>query len=280
MDASQNAEWIRSADNTTLHVREWGRADGPEILLIHGLAQSHLSFVRQFESDLADTHRIVAFDLRGHGMSEKPPDPVCYQDGRRWADDLQAVIVEKKLRAPVVAGWSLGARVIRQYLMHYGDRRLSAINMVSCRPIEDPSVSGRGAPPPIPAEASPDIAAQIATTIAFLRACFEIQPEARDFETMLAFNMMVPLDVRRAIAGWKVGIPDAIKALNAVTVPTLVTHGTADRLIMPGAAQMTASAIPNAKLSLYEGCGHAPFYEDAVRFNRELKAFVAQTWRG
>ena len=279
MDDSHNAEWIRSADNITLHVREWGRADGREILLIHGLAQSHLSFVRQFDSDLADTHRIVAFDLRGHGMSEKPLDPNCYQDGRRWADDLEAVIVGKKLRAPVVAGWSLGARVIRQYLMHYGDRRLSAINMVSCRPIEDPSVARRDTPP-FPADGASDIATQIATAIAFLRACFEIQPEARDFETMLAFNMMVSLDVRRGIAGWAVGIPEAIKVLNAITVPTLVTHGTADRLIMPGAAQMTAGAIPNAKLSLYHGCGHAPFYEDAPRFNRELKAFVAQTWRG
>jgi non-heme chloroperoxidase len=150
---------------------------------------------------------------------------------------------------------------------------------VSCRPIEDPSVARRDTPP-IPAGGASDIATQIATYIAFLRACFEIPPQPRDFETMLAFNMMVPLDVRRAIAGWTVGIPETIRVLNAVTVPVLVTHGTADRLIMPGAAQMTASAIRNAKLSLYEGCGHAPFHEDAPRFNRELNAFVAQTWRG
>jgi pimeloyl-ACP methyl ester carboxylesterase len=41
-------------------------------------------------------------------------------------------------------------------------------------------------------------------------------------------------------------------------------------------AQYTASKIPDAKLSLYDGIGHAPFYEDAARFNAELAAFVSE----
>ena len=39
-------------------------------------------------------------------------------------------------------------------------------------------------------------------------------------------------------------------------------------------AEYTAKTIPGAKLSVYEGIGHAPFYEDATRFNTELAAFV------
>jgi pimeloyl-ACP methyl ester carboxylesterase len=45
-------------------------------------------------------------------------------------------------------------------------------------------------------------------------------------------------------------------------------------LAQPGAGQYTASVIPGAKLSVYEGVGHSPFYEDAPRFNAELAAFV------
>jgi pimeloyl-ACP methyl ester carboxylesterase len=178
------------------------------------------------------------------------------------------------LHAPVIAGWSLGGRVIRQYLMHYGDRRLGGINFVSCRPIEDPNVSLRNYPP-IPSDGSRDLATCIETAIAFLRACFNEQPNQEDFEQMLAFNMIVPLEVREAIAGWATGISETIKALNTVTVPTLITHGTADRLILPAAAQMTATAIKHSTISLYEGCGHSPFFEFAARFNRELTKLVA-----
>jgi non-heme chloroperoxidase len=54
----------------------------------------------------------------------------------------------------------------------------------------------------------------------------------------------------------------------------LVTHGAEDRNARLGAGQYTASVIPGSKLSVYEGVGHSPFYEDAPRFNTELTAFV------
>jgi pimeloyl-ACP methyl ester carboxylesterase len=43
-----------------------------------------------------------------------------------------------------------------------------------------------------------------------------------------------------------------------------------DRIIAPAAGRYTASAVPGARLSIYEGVGHSPFFEDAPRFNREL----------
>jgi pimeloyl-ACP methyl ester carboxylesterase len=54
-----------------------------------------------------------------------------------------------------------------------------------------------------------------------------------------------------------------------------VSHGAEDRNAKLGAARYTASVIPGAKLSIYEGIGHSPFYEDARRFNKELAAFVS-----
>jgi len=53
-----------------------------------------------------------------------------------------------------------------------------------------------------------------------------------------------------------------------------VTHGSEDRNSKLGAGQYTVATIPAAKLSIYEGISHAPFYEDAPRFNGELAAFV------
>jgi non-heme chloroperoxidase len=73
---------VRGGGGLRLHVREWGRVDGPPILLIHGWSQNHLCWVKQYESALADEFRLVAYDLRGHGMSEAPLEAEHYTDGR------------------------------------------------------------------------------------------------------------------------------------------------------------------------------------------------------
>jgi non-heme chloroperoxidase len=271
------AERVRSTDGVELAVFEWGDSAGPEILLIHGQAQCHLSFARQIDSALAASHRLVAFDLRGHGASAKPLDPAYYQDGKRWADDVAAVISAKRLKRPVLVGWSLGGRVIRQYLMHHGDRRLSGINFVASRPIEDPKVIGPGSQAAL-ADRRRDLGGRIAGAIEFLRACFNKQPDADEFTFQVAYNMMMPFEARDAIGAWSTDPTATVAALRKVTVPTLITHGTADRLVLPVAAEMTAEAIAGARISWYEDCGHSPFFEDAPRFNRELAAFVAASW--
>ncbi|MCC6775221.1 MAG: alpha/beta fold hydrolase [Hyphomicrobiales bacterium] len=120
--------------------------------------------------------------------------------------------------------------------------------------------------------------ARIGAAIAFLRACFEKQPGEREFEIALAYNMLVPHEIRQALLTWKTDPAASASALAAVRVPALVVHGAADRVFLPGAARMTADAIPGARLSIFEDCGHSPFFEDAARFNRELADFVRAAW--
>ena len=97
---------IRAPDGTRLAVYEWGKPDGPEVLLIHGFAQCHLCFEPQIRA-LARSCRVVAYDQRGHGASDQPTDPAAYQGGRVWADDIAAVIETKQLKRPVIVGWSM-----------------------------------------------------------------------------------------------------------------------------------------------------------------------------
>jgi pimeloyl-ACP methyl ester carboxylesterase len=104
-----------------------------------------------------------------------------------------------------------------------------------------------------------------------LHNCFEKQPTQEEFETMLAFNMMVPPKVRANMGGRTLSMDETLKALK---LPVLVTQGAADRLVLPAAAKHTAQTIPGAKLSIHDGIGHAPFWEDTARFNAELAAFV------
>ena len=121
---------VRGGGGLRLHVREWGKADGPPILFIHGWSQNHLCWAKQYESALADEFRLVAYDLRGHGMSEAPLEPEHYTDGELWADDVAAIIDELRLDRPVLVGWSYGAFVICDYVRAYGQDRIAAIDFV------------------------------------------------------------------------------------------------------------------------------------------------------
>jgi non-heme chloroperoxidase len=266
-------EPITTPDGVTIAVREWGNPSGPAILLIHGVAQSHLSFIRQMGGDLGRDHRIVAYDTRGHGGSDKPLDPAFYHEPGRWADEVQAVIDGKHLHRPVLVGWSMGGRIIGQYLAIHGDKSLGGINFVAARAIADPRFSGTAALG-LPLARPYDLASRIEAASAFLRACFVQQPDAADFAMGLAYNMLPPAEVLAAIRGWPGNVPATIAALRAVTVPTLVTHGRADTVVLPAAAEFTASLVPGATLSWYDSCGHSPFYEDAARFNTELAALA------
>ena len=79
-------------------------------------------------SDLADDYRLVAMDLRGHGLSEKPREG--YTDSRIWADDVNAVIRTLSLDHPILCGWSYGPLVILDYVRHYGEDGISGVNFI------------------------------------------------------------------------------------------------------------------------------------------------------
>jgi non-heme chloroperoxidase len=80
---------VKTPDGLTISAQEWGNPAGPEILFIHGFSQSHLSWMRQVDSDLAKDFRIITYDLRGHGNSDKPLDPARYRDSKAWGDECR-----------------------------------------------------------------------------------------------------------------------------------------------------------------------------------------------
>jgi non-heme chloroperoxidase len=121
---------VRGGGGLRLHVREWGKTDGPPILLIHGLSQNHLCWAKQYQSSLAEEFRLVAYDLRGHGMSEAPLGPEHYTDATLWADDLAAIIEQLGLDRPVLVGWSYGGLVICDYLRAHGQDRIASVDLV------------------------------------------------------------------------------------------------------------------------------------------------------
>ena len=255
-----------------ISAQEWGNPDGLEIVLIHGFSQSHLSWSRQFGSDLAKSFRIITYDIRGHGGSEKPLDAAHYRDHKRWAEELNAVIEGAKLKRPILVGWSYGGRIVVEYLMEYSDKNIAGINFAGAFTKVVPELLGP-ATPAVMKMVSENLAENIESTRSFLQFSTAKALPPDELEMMLAYNMVVPARVRRHL----LHRPAAYETtLRKITVPVLVTHGTEDRVALVPMAHYTEGVVKNAQVSLYEGVGHMPFWEDAPRFNRELGEFVTK----
>jgi pimeloyl-ACP methyl ester carboxylesterase len=261
---------VRGGGGLRLHVREWGDPQGPPIVFVHGWSQSQLCWSRQTAGTLADDFRIVTFDLRGHGMSEKPPEAEHYVDARLWAEDLNAVIEVLELDRPVLVAWSYGGYVVTDYLRAYGEDAIAAVDLVGGAVLRTPTFDhiGPGLLENAGDACGPDLPAGIAAMQRFLRACTAKPLGAEDWSAALAWNMVVPPEVRGALFAREI---DADDVLSRLSVPVLVTHGRGDAIVLPSMGEHVLEVCPTARASWYADIGHLPFVEDPARFDRELR---------
>ena len=261
---------ILGGGGVKLHAREWGNPEGPALLFIHGWSQSDLCWLNQVPGELADRFRIVTFDLRGHGLSQKPPEPGRYTEGQPWADDVASVIDQTGLEQPILVAWSYGGYIVADYLRAYGDARIGGIDLVGAAIVLSPPTFdhiGPGFLENAQAMCVPDLSANIAATLRFLRACTSEPLGNDDLAAALAWNMAVPSAVRGALLSRTL---DGSDVLASVTVPVLVTHGQDDAIVLPSMAEHTLTVCPAATASWYDGVGHMPFWEASDRFDHEL----------
>ena len=301
---------VTSSDGLSIAVVESGETTGRPILFVHGFSQSAAAWRQQMLSDLGDSHRLVAFDLRGHGYSSKPADPKHYIASKMWADDIAAVIAAKGLKDVVLVGWSYGGLPMLDYVKAHGQGKLSAMMFVATgynldlRPPDQggpemvlgPGVIENTGPmagiPAGPPGADLDgcgkartcgaYARQLAGTKRFLDMVPGKPLPAAVAAEALAYNMQTPPYVRRAMVidrFVKGGPLDHSPTLGTVKVPVLFIHGSKDRHVLPRSTEIMKGLVDGgggkSTRIIYDGIGHAPFIEDAKRFNADLKKFVS-----
>lgn len=258
-----------------LHVREWGKADAPAILFIHGWSQNHLCWHKQYESGLADTFRLVAFDLRGHGMSEAPEAPEHYTQPQPWADDIAAIIDQLGLKLPILVGWSYAGFIICDYIRAYGQDAIAAINFVDAAVTMEKSIFGVFIGPGFLDHAPGAIADDFPTNIQAIRAfmrSFTARPVPPDeYEAALCWTIAVSPKVRAALLNRVIDSDDVLRTLEK---PVLMTHGQSDTVVLPAMGEHILRTCRTSTASWYPETGHAAFLEATSRFNRELADFA------
>ncbi|MEM7439686.1 MAG: alpha/beta hydrolase [Pseudomonadota bacterium] len=267
---------ISGHNGVRLEVTDLGPADAPAIVLLHGWSQAALSWARQHP--LAEDFRLIIPDLRGHGQSDKPDTPDAY-GSQAFADDVEAIIAELGLTAATLVGWSMGGWVVGDYIRHHGDAALAGFALVgssvaSGKALPAAALEERQSDPAIAAAGmfSGTLVDNLTDTAAFLRACFHQQPDPQDFEQMMGFNMLCPLHAR----AMRRRNDDFTADYARTTKPALVIRGKHERLSLPQMHAQILQTLPRAQAFEYENSGHAPFWEEAARFNTDLANFVRE----
>jgi non-heme chloroperoxidase len=269
---------VMGGGDARIHVREWGPPDGPPILMIHGWSGNHLCWKDQVASELADEFRLIALDLRGHGMSAKPLGPEEYQDPRLWAADIAAVIDQCQLDRPTLVAWSYGGFIVCDYIREYGEDAISAIDLAGAAVTLNERFDNIGAAflTHAPGGADPDLPTRIAALRRFWRS-MTVQPLSQEeLETGLSGSVSVPPQVLGALISRRIDSDDVLSKLR---VPVLVSHGRQDQIVSASMAEHVLRVCPTAHASWYEEVGHMPFTEDAGRFNRELAQLAREARR-
>jgi non-heme chloroperoxidase len=276
--AAREPFFVRSSDGTMLTGDAQGDKQAPEILFIHGLRQSRLSWDKQFTDPVLAGFRMVRFDLRGHGDSDKPASLDAYSDADRWADDVAAVIASAKLRRPVLVGWSLGGFVAGAYLKSRGGAQIAGMNLVDAVTKLSPDLLTSLAGTFTRTTTSHDLAERTAATVEFLAACFHQPPQGIELLRMLVVNGMTARAVDEGFV--ETATSDLEPVLREYNGPILLTHGIHDRLVRLAMSERIKALHLGSRLSVYEHSGHSPFYEEPARFGQELAAFVTTATKG
>ena len=274
-------ELVSAPDSVPLCVVEAGNPTGRPILFIHGLTQSHAVFKRQFESSLAKDYRLVAFDLRGHGCSGKPWERASYAASEVWANDIRAIIQQKKLERPVIVAWSFGALTVADYVRKYGTADLAAIVLTgsdgALLPVTDAAVREQrqkqraaNAKYPLSIEAGAESASRFVTLMGG-------EAKLGDIARLMDVSyQMLPVYARRVITSREVDNSDLGPRLK---LPVLFFEGGADGAVQIAPLTLFATTLPDAKVLAIPGNGHTAFIESAERFNAELRELMERLAR-
>jgi len=117
MPTSPIRDELSNAGEIRLHCVQWGE-QGPPIVCIHGLTANAFCF-QAFADELAPNHRVIAYDLRGRGESDKPDEGYSVP---LHAMDLAKLIDTLGIERPILIGHSLGALIALYFAAHYPDK--------------------------------------------------------------------------------------------------------------------------------------------------------------
>src|ERR1700760_79079 len=252
-----------------------GKRDGPPLLLIMGMSGTSLHWGEPFLELLRADFDVIAYDHRGVGASTPLDGPITT---REMADDAAGLLAALGLDDAHVLGISMGGMIAQELALNHPQRiRTLTLGCTYCGGEGSALASEQDLSGLVEAMGSGDRERA-------LRAGWGINVSAAYAAGEEGYAKFREIAMRRAVA-----LPVIMQQMQAcaahdtnarlpeIAAPTLVIHGTDDRLLPVQNGKLIASRIPRAQLEIFDGVGHLFFWERPERSAELVRAHAAGT---
>ncbi|MCB8745656.1 alpha/beta hydrolase [Rhodoferax sp. U2-2l] len=267
-----------TAESVRLHIDDSGGSGRP-VVLIHGWPLSAQAWAPQVSVLQAAGYRVVTYDRRGFGRSDKPESSYSYDT---LADDLQRVLAQCDLQDVTLVGFSMGGGEVARYVARHGESRLHSVVFAAAVP---PYLMKTADNPDGPL--TQQNAQQMTIALEQDRQAF-FEQFTKDFFSANGVLQVTESQRSQAVALCQQSAQHAALAcmdafattdfredLKRVTVPTLVIHGDADSIVpIEGSGLRTHRAVPHSQLVRVAGAPHGLNVSHAQAFNDALLTFL------
>lgn len=268
--AMQSASLVPVATGVRLNVSQTGT--GEPLLLIMGTACS-VGFWEPLVAPFAEQHRVIAYDSRGLGQSERGQEPITMTS---LAGDAAALLDALEIERAHVLGWSLGSAVAQELALAWPDR-VGGLVLYATWGRADGYMRAM-----LTALRHPWETGDMEAAFTSLGLCFSPELlQSPEFEPLV--EQLLPLfpqsetQIRTTCEQWQADEDhETLDRLAAIRAHTLVIAGEQDVLTPPWAGQAVAERIPGARFELLTGPGssHALMMERAEEFIPLVLGFV------
>jgi 3-oxoadipate enol-lactonase len=253
------------AGEVTLHYADTGAADLPTLVLLHALG-CDLNVWSAVEPAFASTHRVVAYDLRGHGLSDCGPAECTLADHAR---DLDALLTQLGITSATLAGISVGGMIALETALRFPTRVRSLVLCATGARLGTReswnerilAVRERG----LEAIADAILARWFAADFATREPATFRGHRNRLTRTPAAGYLATCVALREA---------DLRERLGEIRVPALVLSGEHDVAAPPAIGRALADGLPDARFELIRGTAHLPPVEQPAATIAAMAAFL------
>jgi pimeloyl-ACP methyl ester carboxylesterase len=250
------------------------------VVLIHGFPLNGQSWEKQEAALLSGGYRVITYDRRGFGASSRPSVGYDYDT---LAQDLEILLARLELRDAILVGFAMGGGEVARYLGRYGSGRvvkavfISSVTPFLLRTADNPGGIDR-------AVFDEMVAAMIVDRPSYLSAFFRDYynldlyggNRVSDEIVQLGWNIAVQASAKASIDVVSAWMTDFRPDLAKIDVPTLVVHGSTDRILpIEATGDRLHQALPGSHYTVIEGGPHGLLWTHANEVDAALLTFLA-----
>ncbi len=263
-------------NGSNIHYDLSGNSTAPPIMFVHGFPFSLEMWRGQIDAVAAEGFRAVAYDIRGHGMSDVGDGQYTIES---HVDDLFALLDHLKVPKGVIVGLSMGGYIALRALERERGRFVAAVlcDTRSEADTDEGRVKRAASVRAVKQHGSTAFAADYVKMM-FAEETFSTKPAAVE-----SIRRVIARTSPLSIAGTLIALAartDTTASLGKISVPTLILVGERDAVTPPPSSQSMKARIPGAELHIVPGAGHLSNIDNPAFFNETLVRFLKRVLPG